>query len=151
MPRQTVTVAVQQLPHAQGLALPTYQTDGAAGLDLLAAVDEPLTIEPGQRLLVPTGLVIAVPEGYEAQIRMRSGLALRHGLILPNAPGTIDSDYRGEVKVIIANIGDAPATIARGERIAQLVLAPVSRLAWDLRDQLPSTERGGGGFGHTGQ
>jgi len=151
MPDSLVAVAVQRLPHAAGLPLPAYQTAGSAGLDLLAAVEEPLVIAPGQRTLIPTGLVLAVPLGFEAQVRMRSGLALRHGLILPNAPGTIDSDYRGEVKVIVANIGDAPVTIARGERIAQLVLAPVSRLVWDPRDELPPTDRGGGGFGHTGR
>jgi dUTP pyrophosphatase len=121
------------------------------GLDLLAAVREPMVVSPGQRCLVPTGLTIAVPPGYEAQVRARSGLALRHGLILPNAPGTIDSDYRGEVQVIVANIGDQPVTIARGERIAQLILSPVARLEWDECDELPTTDRGAGGFGHTGR
>ncbi len=146
-----VTVMVKRLPHARGLALPEYQTPGAAGVDLLAAVEEPLTLAPGERRLIPTGLVIAVPPGYEAQVRMRSGLALKHGLILPNAPGTIDSDYRGEVRVIVANLGDRPFTIARGERLAQLILAPVVQLAWDERDELPDTERGPGGFGSTGR
>ncbi len=148
---QKITVAVQRLPHATGLPLPAYQTAGAAGLDLVAAVEEPLVIEPGKRALVPTGLIIAVPDGYEAQIRMRSGLAFRHGLLLPNAPGTIDSDYRGEVKILMANLGDQAVTIERGERIAQMVVAPVVQLKWDEREQLPPTARGDGGFGHTGK
>jgi dUTP diphosphatase len=147
---KNVSVAVQRLPHAEGLPLPAYQTAGAAGLDLLAAVTEPLAIAPGERVLVPTGLTVAVPDGFEAQIRMRSGLAYRHGLTLPNAPGTIDSDYRGEVKVLIANLGQESVTIARGERVAQMILSPVVHLVWDERDELPTTDRGGGGFGHTG-
>jgi dUTP pyrophosphatase len=146
-----IVVPVKRLPHAAGLPLPSYQTPGAAAVDLLAAVTEPLTLAPGERKLIPTGLIIAVPPGYEAQVRMRSGLALRHGLILPNAPGTIDSDYRGEVQVIMANLGAEPVTIARGERIAQLVLAPVVQLEWQESDELPATVRGGGGFGHTGK
>ncbi|NLH49516.1 MAG: dUTP diphosphatase [Myxococcales bacterium] len=146
-----IRVAVQRLPHAAGLPLPTYQTAGAAGLDLLAAVADSLVLPPGGRALIPTGLIIAVPPGYEAQVRMRSGLALRHGLVLPNAPGTIDSDYRGEVQVIVANLGAEPVTIRRGDRIAQLILAPVVQLDWDEREELPATDRGGGGFGSTGQ
>jgi dUTP pyrophosphatase len=147
----SVRVAIKRLPHAAGLPLPQYQTPGAAGLDLLAAVAESVTIAPGARALIPTGLVIAVPPGYEAQVRMRSGLALRHGLILPNAPGTIDSDYRGEVQLIVANLGAEPFVVKRGDRLAQLVLAPVSHLEWDECDELPSTDRGDGGFGHTGK
>lgn len=146
-----IRVMVKRLPHAQGLPLPDYQTPGAAGVDLVAAVEAPLTLAPGERRLIPTGLIIAVPPGYEAQVRMRSGLALKHGLILPNAPGTIDSDYRGEVRVIVANLGDRPFTIERGERLAQLILAPVVQLQWDEQDELPGTERGPGGFGSTGR
>ena len=145
-----IRVAIKRLPHAAGLPLPQYQTLGAAGVDLLAAVAEPATIAPGARALIPTGLTIAVPPGYEAQVRMRSGLALRHGLILPNAPGTIDSDYRGEIQLIVANLGAESFVVRRGDRLAQLILAPVARLEWDERDELPPTDRGDGGFGHTG-
>jgi len=143
-----VRIAIQRLPGAEDLPLPARATPGAAGYDLCAAVDAELA--PGQRALVPTGISIAVPEGYEAQVRPRSGLALRHGLVLPNAPGTIDSDYRGEVKVILLNLGEVPFTIRRGDRIAQLVIAAVARAEWDERPALPPTRRGGGGFGHTG-
>jgi dUTP pyrophosphatase len=125
-------------------------TQGASGCDLHAAVTRDLELAPGGRELVPTGFAIAVPDGYEAQVRPRSGLALRHGIVLPNAPGTIDSDYRGEVKVILLNAGDAPFTIRRGDRIAQLVIAPVITPVWDLRATLDETTRGAGGFGHTG-
>ncbi len=145
-----IPVALEILSHGRGLDLPAYATSGAAGMDLRAAVEEPLVLEPGGRALVPTGLKIAVPPGYEAQVRARSGLALRHGILLPNAPGTIDADYRGEVGVILANLGDEPFRIQRGDRIAQLVLAPVARAAWRRVDHLEPTERGGGGFGHTG-
>jgi len=132
------------------LPLPAYATDHAAGLDLLAAVSERLEIAPGQRQLVPTGISIALPAGYEAQIRPRSGLALKHGVTLLNSPGTIDADYRGEIGVILINHGTTPFTVARGDRIAQLVVAPVSRLAWQEVAELPASTRGIGGFGSTG-
>jgi len=143
-------IAVRRLPHAEGLPLPAYATPGAAGFDLLAAVQAPLVIPPGGRALVPTGLQMALPEGYELQIRPRSGLALKHGITLPNSPGTIDEDYRGEVGVIVLNTGTAPFTVERGARIAQGVLAPVVRGGWAEVDTLPETARGGGGFGSTG-
>jgi dUTP pyrophosphatase len=143
-------VSVVRLPHADGLPLPTYATDGAAGLDLLAAVTASVIIPPAGRALVPTGLTIAVPAGYELQVRPRSGLALRHGIVLPNSPGTIDADYRGEVQIIVMNAGDAPFTVERGTRIAQAVLAPVTRLVWREAEALPPTARGAHGFGSTG-
>ena len=143
-------VAIRRLPGARDLPLPSYATAGAAGLDVCAALDADLVVEPGARALVPSGFALAIPEGYEAQVRPRSGLALRHGLLLPNAPGTIDSDYRGEVKIIVLNAGRDPVTIRHGDRIAQLVFAPVLRVAWDERETLSETPRGGGGFGHTG-
>jgi dUTP pyrophosphatase len=146
-----ITLPVTVLPHGEGLELPAYATSGAAGCDLRAAVGESTTIAPGERALVPTGIAIAVPEGYEGQVRMRSGLALKQGLILPNAPGTIDSDYRGEIRVIVANIGQEPVTISRGDRIAQLVLAPVARARLERVDSLPQSNRGPGGFGSTGK
>ena len=145
-----VRVLVQRLPHGQGLELPAYQTDQAAGLDLPAALNQPLTIPPGEIALVPTGLKLAIPPGYEGQVRPRSGLAVRKGLTLVNAPGTIDADYRGEVKVALINLGREPVTIARGERIAQLVVAPVARAELVESDRLPPSSRGEGGFGHTG-
>jgi len=148
---QPIRVAIKRLPHAEDLPLPSYQTSGAAGLDLPAAVSQPIILRPGERKLIPTGLVLAVPPGYEAQIRPRSGLALRHGITLLNSPGTIDSDYRGEVQVIMANLGTEPFTVARGDRIAQMVLAPVARLEWDEQETLPNTGRETGGFGHTGK
>ena len=135
---------------AAGLPLPAYATAGAAGLDLLAAVGEPLVIAPGERALVPTGLLVAVPAGHELQVRPRSGLALRHGLVLPNSPGTIDEDYRGEIQVIMMNLGPAPFTVERGARIAQAVLAPVTRAAFREVDALDETARGTAGFGSTG-
>ena len=146
----TVPILVRRLPHGEGLPLPTYATAGAAGMDLLAAVEAPLTIAPGARALVPTGLAIALPPGYELQIRPRSGLALRHGIILPNSPGTIDEDYRGEVQVIVMNAGDAPFVVERGTRIAQAVLAPVVRARWAPVESLDETARSAGGFGSTG-
>lgn len=145
-----IPVTVQRLAHAEGLKLPDYATVGAAGLDLLAAVTVPLTILPGGRALVPTGLRVAVPEGYELQVRPRSGLALKHGITLPNSPGTIDSDYRGEVGVIVLNAGSEPFVVERGMRIAQAVLAPVVRLEWVEVAELETTARGEGGFGSTG-
>lgn len=146
----TATIAVRRLPHAEGLPLPAYATAGAAGFDLLAAVTAPLTLAPGARALVPTGLVMALPEGHELQIRPRSGLALKHGIVLPNSPGTIDEDYRGELQVIVMNAGTEPFTVERGMRIAQGVLAPVTRASWAEVAALPETARGGGGFGSTG-
>lgn len=146
----TVPILVRRLPHGEGLPLPTYATAGAAGMDLLAAVEAPLTIAPGARVLVPTGLAIALPPGYELQIRPRSGLALRHGITLPNSPGTIDEDYRGEVQVIVMNAGDAPFVVERGTRIAQAVLAPVVRARWEPVESLDETARSAGGFGSTG-
>lgn len=146
----TITVAVKRLPHGADLALPSYATAGAAGMDLLAALAQPVTLSPGARALVPTGLTIALPAGYEAQVRPRSGLALKHGITVLNSPGTVDADYRGEVGVILVNHGDAPFTINRGERIAQMVVAPVSMAAWNEVADLPSTARGEGGFGSTG-
>ena len=136
------------------IPLPEPATPGSAGADLRAAIDKEIVIAPGERVAVPTGLAIAVPAGYEAQVRSRSGLALRRGITLPNAPGTIDSDYRGEVHVILQNLGDAPFTVQRGDRIAQLVVAPVVRVEWqevEDRKSLGESERGGGGFGHSGR
>jgi dUTP pyrophosphatase len=147
----TVPVRVRRLPHNQDLPLPVYATDGAAGMDLLAAVADPVTIAPGQRVLIPTGLAIALPPGYELQIRPRSGLALRNGIVLPNSPGTIDEDYRGEIQVIVLNTGDEPFRVERGTRIAQAVLAPVVRVAWDEVRDLDITARNAGGFGSTGR
>ena len=145
-------IDVQQLPHGEGLALPAYQSAHSAGLDLLAAVpdDAPLTLSPGQYALVPTGLTIALPVGYEAQVRPRSGLAAKHGVTVLNAPGTIDADYRGEIGVLLINHGSAPFVIRRGERIAQMVIAPVSRAEFVPATSLTTTERGSGGFGSTG-
>jgi dUTP pyrophosphatase len=148
-----VTVSVTRLPHGSDLPLPEYATMDSAGLDLLAAVEGDLALAPGGRALIPTGLVIALPAGYEAQVRPRSGLALKNGITVLNSPGTIDADYRGEVKVILANLGDEDFTVSRGMRIAQMVVAPVTRLAWNevgSEAQLPSSERGTGGFGSTG-
>jgi len=145
-----VSIPVERLPHAEGLPLPRYETAGSAGMDLVAAIDEPLVLNPGARTLCPTGLSIAIPPGFEGQVRPRSGLALRHGLTLPNSPGTVDSDYRGELKVILANIGQEPVRIERGMRIAQLVFAPVVRAQWAQAVSLDATERGAGGVGHTG-
>lgn len=146
----TIQIAVRRLPHNADLPLPAYATAGAAGMDLLAAVEAPVTIEPGKRALVPTGLAVALPPGYELQVRPRSGLALRHGIVLPNSPGTIDEDYRGEIQVIVLNAGDTPFTIERGARIAQAVLAPVVRARWREVDSLDVTSRNEGGFGSTG-
>jgi len=147
-----VVVEVRRLPHAEGLALPAYQTEHAAGLDLLAAVGEqaPLTLAPGERALVPTGLAIALPAGFEGQVRPRSGLALKHGITVLNAPGTIDADYRGEVSVVLINHGSEPFVVRRGERIAQLVIASVRRAELSVVVALSETPRGVGGYGSTG-
>jgi dUTP pyrophosphatase len=144
-----IRIALQRLPHGEGLPLPSYATEGAAGLDVVAA--ESLTLAPGQRHAVATGFAIAIPAGYEVQVRPRSGLALKHGITCLNTPGTIDSDYRGEVKVILANLGHEPFEVKRGERIAQLVPAPVLRADFAELEVLDDTERGGGGFGSTGR
>jgi len=144
-----IEIAIRRLPNGEGLPLPSYASAGAAGLDVVAA--ETLTLAPGARHAVATGFAMAIPEGYEVQVRPRSGLALKHGITCLNTPGTIDSDYRGEVKVILANLGDAPFDVVRGERIAQLVPAPVLRAAFREASDLDSTTRGGGGFGSTGQ
>jgi dUTP pyrophosphatase len=143
-------VPITRLHGARDLPLPSRATPGSAGFDLHAAVAGELTIGPNERALVPTGLAIAVPFGHEAQVRPRSGLALRHGIVLPNAPGTIDSDYRGEIQVIVMNTGTRPFTLRRGDRIAQLVIAPVTRAEWREVESLDETPRGAGGFGHTG-
>jgi dUTP pyrophosphatase len=146
-------VDICQLPHGEGLALPAYQSAHSAGLDLLAAVpeDAPLTLSPGQFALVPTGLTMALPAGYEAQVRPRSGLAAKHGVTVLNAPGTIDADYRGEIGVLLINHGSAPFVIRRGERIAQMVIAQVARAELVPATSLGATKRGGGGFGSTGR
>jgi len=145
----SIDVAVE--PHGAGLPLPQYETDLAAGMDLRAALQEPVTLLPGERKLVPTGLRMALPPGFEAQVRPRSGLALRHGVTLVNTPGTIDADYRGEIKVLMINHGEEPFTLQRGERVAQLVIAPVVRATWRAVGKLGDTTRGAGGFGHTGR
>lgn len=143
-----VKVEVKRLPHGAGLPLPAYATSGAAGMDVVSAED--VTLAPAARHAVATGLALAIPEGYEIQVRPRSGLALKHGITVPNTPGTIDSDYRGELKVILVNHGAEPFVIQRGDRVAQLVLAPVVQAAWDEVEELDATERGAGGFGSTG-
>ena len=144
----SVGVRIKRLPHGEGLTLPAYATPGAAGMDVLAAED--VTLAPGARHAVATGFAVAIPADFEIQVRPRSGLALKHGISVPNTPGTIDSDYRGELKVIMINHGAEPFTIARGDRIAQLVLAPVTQVAWDEVAELDDTARGAGGFGSTG-
>lgn len=145
---ETVPVPVKRLAHFEGLELPAYATAGAAGMDVLAAED--VTLLPGARHAVATGLAFAIPDGYEIQVRPRSGLALKHGITVPNTPGTIDSDYRGELKVILINHGDAAFEVRRGDRVAQLVVAPVTRASWLKVDELDDTGRGEGGFGSTG-
>jgi len=147
---QRVAVQIRRLPHAAGLDLPVYQTAGAAGMDLRAAVHDEVRIEAGEIVLVPTGLQIAIPDGFEAQVRPRSGLAVTHGISLPNTPATIDSDYRGEIRVPLINLGREPFAVTRGMRIAQLVVAPVVRVTWDEVAELPETTRGTRGFGHSG-
>ncbi|NKE45118.1 dUTP diphosphatase [Roseomonas frigidaquae] len=147
---EMVEILVTRLPHAKGLPLPEYATPGAAGMDLLAAVAAPLVIAPGARVLVPTGLCIALPPDHELQVRPRSGLALKHGITLPNSPGTVDEDYRGELQVIVMNAGTEPFTVERGMRIAQAVVAPVVRARFREVEVLPETARGVGGFGSTG-
>jgi dUTP pyrophosphatase len=148
----SIDLQIQRLAHAEDLPLPAYETAGAAGMDLRAAApeEEPIVLRPGGRALVPTGFCIAVPDGYEAQVRPRSGLAIRSGITCLNTPGTIDSDYRGEVKVILANLGEENFVIRRGDRIAQMVICPVARAQWRETASLETTQRGAGGFGSTG-
>ena len=145
-----VEIAVTRLPHNADLPLPAYETAQSAGMDLAAAIDTPLTLSPGERAMVPTGLAIALPAGYEAQVRTRSGLAAKNGVTVLNTPGTVDADYRGEVKVILINLGDTAFEIERGMRIAQMVIAPVTQASFAEVDTLPETARGTGGFGSTG-
>ena len=145
-----VTVQIRRLPSSDGLALPAYMTPGAAGMDLHAAVADDLVIEPGDIVLVPTGLEVAIPDGFEGQVRPRSGLAVKHGISLPNTPATIDAGYRGEIRVPLINLGRAAFRVTRAMRIAQLVVAPVARVTWDEVDALPATSRGAHGFGHSG-
>jgi len=146
-----VDVRVYREPGCDDIPLPAYETEHAAGMDIRAAVTEPITLQPGERVLIPTGIRIALPQGVEAQVRPRSGLAIRHGLSLLNSPGTIDPDYRGEVRIIIANLGQEPYTIHRGDRIAQIVIAPFLRAQWQQVASLDETDRGEGGFGSTGK
>ncbi len=146
-----VPVKVARLPHGRDLPLPQYETSGSAGMDVRAAIDTSLSISPGQTVRVPTGLAIAIPAGYEGQIRPRSGLAAKSSIIVPNSPGTIDSDYRGEVQILLTNLGSEPFEIEPGMRVAQIVFSPVAQADWDEVPELPSTDRGDGGFGHTGQ
>jgi dUTP pyrophosphatase len=147
----TLRIDIERLPAAEGLPLPSRATEGSAGYDLCAAVQRDLVLAPGDRVLVPTGYRFAIPPGYEGQIRPRSGLALSHGILVPNAPGTIDSDYRGELRVILLNAGEKSYSIRRGDRIAQLVIAPVTAVEFSECDQLGATDRGEGGFGHSGR
>ena len=146
----SLTVQIRRLPTSRGLALPTYMTAGAAGMDLCAAVDGDVTIEPGEIVIVPTGLEVAIPDGFEGQVRPRSGLAVKHAVSLPNTPATIDADYRGEIRVPLINLGREPFLVSRGMRIAQFVVAPIVRVSWDEVVDLPATDRGNRGFGHSG-
>jgi dUTP pyrophosphatase len=146
-----LSVAITRLPHAEGIELPAYATAASAGLDLAAAIREDVTIAPGARALIPTGFAIALPVGFEAQVRPRSGLALKHGVTVLNTPGTIDADYRGEIGVILVNLGAMPFVVTRGMRVAQMVVAPVTQVSWQAVDSLSETARGAGGFGSTGQ
>ena len=146
----TTSVAVKRLPHGADLPLPDYATLDSAGVDLMAAIDAPKTLAPGERLLVPTGLTIALPRGFEAQVRPRSGLALKNGITVLNSPGTVDADYRGEIGVVLINLGDSPFEVSRGMRIAQMIVAPVTQLVWKEQEELSETARGTGGYGSTG-
>jgi len=145
-----LTLQIRRLPSSHGLALPAYMTAGAAGMDVCAAVEADVAIEPGEVVVVPTGLEVAIPDGFEGQVRPRSGLAVTHGISLPNTPATIDADYRGEIRVPLINLGREPFRLSRGMRIAQLVVAPVVRVTWDEVVELPATNRGAKGFGHSG-
>jgi dUTP pyrophosphatase len=146
----TIEVLIRRLPGAEDIPLPVYATRDAAGMDLYAAVSRTVTVLPGERCLVPTGIVIALPKGYEAQVRPRSGLALKHGVTLLNTPGTVDADYRGEIKIILINLGKEPFEVRRGDRVAQLVIQQVHKIEWREVSVLDDTRRGDGGFGHTG-
>jgi len=146
----SLLVQIRRLPSSAGLPLPAYQTAGASGMDLHAAVGADVLLQPGDIALIPTGLEIAIPPGYEAQVRPRSGLAVKYGISLPNTPATIDSDYRGEIRVPLINLGRAPFAVSRGMRIAQMVVGPVTRIDWQEVDDLPATQRASGGFGHSG-
>jgi dUTP pyrophosphatase len=146
-----ITVPLLRLPNGAGLPLPSYATPSAAGLDLIAALPADLVLAPGERAMIGTGIAIALPAGFEAQVRPRSGLALKVGVTVLNSPGTIDADYRGEIGVVLINHGDGPYTVRRGDRIAQLVIAPIARAAWQVTDKLPPSERAAGGFGSTGR
>ena len=150
MTRETVRILVQRVPGAEDLPLPDYATSGSAGMDLLAAVDADVVLQPGERRLVSSGIRAAIPSGFEGQVRPRSGLALRHGISMVNSPGTVDSDYRGVIQVIMINHGDEPFTVRRGDRIAQFIIAPVARAVLVETDDVPDTSRSDGGFGHTG-
>jgi len=150
MVQTKIEIALKPMEHAVGMNLPTYATEQSAGMDLSAALEEAIELAPGERMLVPTGLSITLPGGFEAQIRPRSGLALKHGVTVLNSPGTIDADYRGEIKVILANLGNEPFTIERGMRIAQMVIARYETVAWNVVEDLEETVRGTGGFGSTG-
>ena len=147
---EAIKISVQRLDHGRGLGLPAHATPASSGVDLAAAIDRPVTLEPGRHALIATGLAIAVPNGFEAQVRPRSGLALKHGVTVLNSPGTIDADYRGEIKVILINLGEEPFIIERGMRIAQMVIAPAPQAAFRVVDDLDNTARGEGGFGSTG-
>ena len=151
MTAEPLAVAIRRLPHGADLPLPAYATADSAGLDIVAAIDDEITLAPGERRLVPAGIAIALPAGYEAQLRPRSGLAVRHGVTLVNSPGTIDADYRGEIQAILINLGASPFRLRRGERMAQLVVAPVTRVRWQDSAELTGTARGAGGFGSTGE
>ncbi len=146
-----IEVSLEVLEHMRGLPLPARATQGSSGVDLMAAVSSPVVIDPGKRFLIPTGIKVSIPRGYEWQIRPRSGNALKHGITVLNSPGTIDSDYRGEVQIILANLGNEPFVVERGDRIAQAVLAPVASPVFKTVEKLPDTERGDGGFGHSGK
>ncbi len=146
----SIKIELKPLENAIGLKLPTYATEQSAGMDLTAALEEAIELDPGQRILIPTGLSIALPKGYEAQIRPRSGLAIKHGVTVLNTPGTVDADYRGEIKVILANLGTEPFTVERGMRIAQMVIAKHATVSWEVVEEIDETERGEGGFGSTG-
>jgi dUTP pyrophosphatase len=146
-----ITVPLMRLPNGAGLPLPSYATPSAAGVDLIAALPADLVLAPGERAMIGTGIAIALPAEFEAQVRPRSGLALKVGVTVLNSPGTIDADYRGEIGVVLINHGDGPYTVRRGDRIAQLVVAPIARAAWQVTDELPPSERAAGGFGSTGR
>lgn len=151
MPPSDLAIDIKVFPHGEGLPLPSYQTEQSAGMDLLAAVKNTEVLEPGTIALIPSGIAIAIPTGFEGQIRPRSGLAVKQGITVVNSPGTIDSDYRGEIRVGLINLSKEPFHISRGMRIAQLIVLPVPRVVWAKVESLPDTKRGGGGFGHTGE